>query len=82
MRQLLISNRLKIVYVEFLFNRQINSGNWKEKLFFSAIVDWTDLFKNKLKEVDAIKVVGTDLLSLTVVKTPKEMGAHVTYGNS
>ena len=26
--------------------------------------------------------MGTDLLSLTLVKTPKEMGAHVTYGNS
>ena len=40
------------------------------------------MFNNKLKQVEALKVMGTDLLSLTLVKTPKEMGAHVTYGNS
>jgi glycine dehydrogenase len=46
------------------------------------VVDWTELFTNKLKSVEALKVMGTDLLHLTLAKTPREMGAHVTYGNT
>lgn len=68
----------------YLFKLQINSGTKFiiKKNFISTIIDWTDLFTNKLGNFDSLKVMGTDLLSLTLVKTPKEMGAHVTYGNS
>jgi len=34
--------------------------------------DWSDLFKHTLKDAKLLKVIGTDLLSLTINKTPKD----------
>ncbi|CAD8068445.1 unnamed protein product [Paramecium primaurelia] len=44
--------------------------------------DWSDLFKHTLKDAKLLKIIGTDLLSLTINKTPKDQGANVAYGNS
>lgn len=46
------------------------------------MVDYTDLFTKKLAGLDIIKIIGTDLLSLTLMKNAKEMGADIAYGNS
>lgn len=35
-----------------------------------------------MKNFDVLKIVGSDLLSLTINKTPRDMGANVAYGNS
>jgi len=45
------------------------------------LTDFSDFFK-KMDSQKIFKVVATDLLSLCLNKTPKEMGADITFGNS
>lgn len=59
--------------------------------FFGALIqtpddqglirDWSD-FMARAHEAGCRVVVGTDLLALTLIKSPGEMGADVVYGNA
>ena len=80
----------------YFINVEVIVGDWKDldsldlKDFCCVIVqtpdasgiihDFTNVFRNVGEDV--LKVVGTDLLALTLAKPPGAMGADICFGNS
>lgn len=88
-----IKTRAKFMDVEVVVGdyREMKGTKWGE--FSCCIVqspdskgvlhDFTDIFK-EINEVDkeVFKVVGSDLLALTVSKSPGSMGADISFGTA
>jgi glycine dehydrogenase len=45
------------------------------------VYDYTNIF-SKTNALGIINIIGVDILSLTLIKTPKEMGAQIAYGST